>query len=205
MLARPNRTANPIPMSMLEYNEIVERKYIVLDGEPYEVIDSHVFRKQQRKPVNATKLKNLITGKVAERSFHVSEKAEEADISTQELKYLFNNKGEWWFCEVDTPSNRFKLSQDLVTSKGKFLKSDSIVTAQVFDEKIFGIKFPIKVDLKVTEAHPAVKGDTAKGGSKQVVLETGAIINVPMFVKEGDVLRINTETGEYTDRLGSNF
>jgi len=190
---------------MLEYNEIVERKYIVLDGEPYEVIDSHVFRKQQRKPVNATKLKNLVTGKVAERSFHVSEKAEEADISTKELKYLFNNKGEWWFCEVNTPSHRFKLSEDLVTSKGKFLKSDSIVTAQVFDEKIFGIKFPIKVDLKVTEAHPAVKGDTAKGGSKQVVLETGATINVPMFVKEGDILRINTETGEYTDRLGSNF
>ena len=77
---------------MLEYNEIVERKYVVLDGEPYEVLTSHVFRKQQRKPVNAVKLKNLITGKVAERSFHVSEKVEEADISTKEIKYLYTNK-----------------------------------------------------------------------------------------------------------------
>jgi elongation factor P len=82
---------------------------------------------------------------------------------------------------------------------------NSEVEALIFDEKIIGLKLPIKVDLKVTEAHPAVKGDTAKGGTKQVVLETGATINAPMFVKEGDILRINTETGEYTDRLGSNF
>ena len=190
---------------MLEYNEIVERKYIVLDGEPYEVIDSHVFRKQQRKPVNATKLKNLITGKVSERSFHVSEKAVEADITAKDIKYLFNNRGEWWFCELDNPAARFSLHSDLLGDKAKFLKENTEVQAMMFDEKIFGLKFPIKVDLKVTEAHPAVKGDTAKGGSKQVVLETGATINVPMFVKEGDILRINTETGEYTDRLGSNF
>lgn len=190
---------------MLEYNEIVERKYIIMDNEPYEVIDSHVFRKQQRKPVNATKLKNLITGKVTERSFHVSEKAEEADIENKDIKYLFNNKGEWWFCEPNDPSKRFSLSQSFIGDAGNFLKPNSLVTAMVFNEKIIGVKLPIKVDLKVTEAHPAVKGDTAKGGSKQVVLETGATISVPMFIKEGDVIRINTETGEYTDRLGSNF
>lgn len=190
---------------MLEYNEIVERKYIVLDGDPYEVIDSHVFRKQQRKPVNATKLKNLITGKITERSFHVSEKAEEADLSTRDIKFLYQNRGEWWFNEIDDASKRFSLPVEMVGEKGKFLKVNSEVEALVFDEKIIGLKLPIKVDLEVTEAHPAVKGDTAKGGTKQVVLETGATINAPMFVKEGDILRINTETGEYTDRLGSNF
>lgn len=190
---------------MLEYNEITERKYIVLDGAPYEVIDSHVFRKQQRKPVNATKLKNLITGKVMERSFHVSEKAEEADISYRDIKYLYNNRGEWWFCEVNDPSKRFQLSTEMLGSASQFLKTNSLVEAMIFDEQIIGVKLPIKVDLKVTEAHPAVRGDTAKGGSKQVVLETGATISVPMFVKEGDVIRINTETGEYTDRVGNSF
>ena len=75
-------------MSMLDYSEITLRKYIVLDGEPWEVIDAHVFRKQQRKPVNATKLKNLITGKVTERSFHVSEKVEEAEIDSRDVKFL---------------------------------------------------------------------------------------------------------------------
>jgi translation elongation factor P/translation initiation factor 5A len=79
-------------MAMLEYNEVVERKYIILDGAPYEVLSSHVFRKQQRKPVNATKLKNLFTGKVAEHSFHVSEKVEEAEIETNEVKYLYYSR-----------------------------------------------------------------------------------------------------------------
>lgn len=190
---------------MLEYNEIVERKYIILDGEPYEVINSHVFRKQQRKPVNATKLRNLITGKVTERSFHVSEKVEEADIESKEIKYLYNNRGEWWFCKPDNPSDRFKLSEDFIGEQGQFLKKDSIIDAMVFNDEIIGVKLPIKVDLKVTEANPAVKGDTAKGGNKQITLETGAVLQVPMFVKEGDVIRINTETKEYVDRLGSNF
>ena len=155
--------------------------------------------------MNATKLKNLITGKVTERSFHVSEKAEEADMADREVKYLYNNRGEWWFADPKNPSDRFKLDADMIGDKGKFLKDNSTVNVLVFDEKIIGVKFPIKVELKVVEAHPAVKGNTAQGGTKQVVLETGATINAPMFIKEGDILRINTETGEYTDRLGSNF
>jgi len=190
---------------MLEYNEIKEGKVIILDGEPWEVINSHVFRKQQRKPVNATKLKNLISGRVTERSFHVSEKAEEAEITTKDIKYLYTNKGEWWFCEANDPSKRFSMSEGAVGTGSKFLKQNSIVQAVVYDEKIIGVKLPIKVELKVIEAHPAVKGNTAQGGTKAVKLETGAEIQVPMFVKEGDVLRINTETGQYTERLGASF
>lgn len=83
-------------MSLLEYNEVTEKKFIVMDGTPYEVISSHVFRKQQRKPVNATKLKNLLSGKVTEYSFHQSEKIEEAEIEEKEVKYLYNNRGEWF-------------------------------------------------------------------------------------------------------------
>jgi elongation factor P len=84
-------------MSILEYNEVTEKRFIVMDGQPYEVLSSHVFRKQQRKPVNATKLKNLMTGKVTEYSFHQSEKVEEAEIDSREVKYLYNSRGEWWF------------------------------------------------------------------------------------------------------------
>lgn len=186
---------------MLQYNEITERKYIVIDNEPYEVISSHVFRKQQRKPVNATKLRNLITGKVKELSFHVSETVEEAEIDNKEIKYLYNNRGEWWFCELSDPSVRFKLSEELLGDGRTFLKTNSTVIALIFNEKIIGVKIPIKVDLKVIEAHPAVRGDTSKGASKEVVLETGATLQVPMFVKEGDIVRVNTESGEYTDRM----
>lgn len=191
---------------MLEYNEIVERKYIIFNSEPYEVMSSHVFRKQQRKPVNATKLRNLITGKVAEQSFHQSEKVEEADINTKEAKYLYTNKGEFWFANPKDPSNRFKIEESLIGPQAKFLKPNSTVEVLVFTEdddeegKMIGVHLPIKVELKVTDAPPAMKGDTATGGSKQITLETGAIINAPLFINENDTVIVNTETGEYVER-----
>jgi len=189
-------------MSLLEYSEITEKKYIVLQGSPYEVISSHVFRKQQRKPVNATKLKNLITGKVTEYSFHQSEKVEEAEIDSRKVKYLYTNRDEWWFTEIDDPSKRFKLTKDQVGPQGRFLKANSIIEQLLFDEKPMGFKMPISVELKVIEAPPNVKGDTATGGNKIITLETGATINAPLFVNEGDIIKINTETGEYRERIG---
>ncbi len=186
---------------MLEYNEITLRKYIVFEKEPWEVLDAHVFRKQQRKPVNATKLKNLLNGRVMEHSFHVSDKVEEAEIISRKVKYLFTNRGEWWFCSENNPADRFQLADTLIGDCRKFLKLNSTIEALQFEDKIFGVKLPIKVDLLVKEAPPAVRGDTAKGGNKIVTLETGATLNAPMFVNPGDVLRINTETGEYVERV----
>ncbi len=188
-------------MAMLEYNEILNKKVILLDGEPYEVLDAHVFRKQQRKPVNQTKLRHLITGKVTEQAFHVSEKVPEADLSTKQVKYLYTNKGERWFCSVDNPADRFMLSEETIGVGAQFMKPNMTVEALVFDEKIIGIKVPIKMELKVTEAPPAVRGNTAQGGSKVVTLETGATINAPLFINEGDLIRINTETGDYVERV----
>jgi len=186
---------------MLEYNEITERKYIVFENEPYEVISSHVFRKQQRKPVNATKMRNMLTGRIVEHSFHVSDKAMEAEIDKKEIKYLYTNKDKFWFCESSDPSKRFELPETMIGNASKFLKPNMLVDAMIYNEGIIGLKLPIKMELKVTEAHPAVKGNTAQGGTKSVVLETGAEIQVPMFIKEGDVVRVNTETGEYADRV----
>lgn len=193
-------------MAMLDYSEITLRKFIVLDGQPWEVLASHVFRKQQRKPVNAVKLKNLITGKVTERSFHVSEKVEEADMGTRDIKYLYESKGDYWFCDPTNPSDRYKIDSNLIGQEIKFMKQNSILSGLVFDDNIIGIKFPIKVELKVTEAHDAVKGNTSSGATKEVTVETGATIFVPMFIKQGDVIKINTETGDYTERVGgANF
>jgi len=208
---------------MLEYSEIREGKYIVFENEPYEVIGSHVFRKQQRKPVNAAKLRNLLTGRTVEHSFHVSDKVEEAEINKKEVKFIYTNKGEYWFSEANDPSKRFQLSEEIIGPAAKFLKPNIMIDAMLFDdplnpshsspsdarpsesrtgqERIIGLKMPIKIDLKVTEAHATTKGNTAQGASKMVKLETGVEIQVPMFVKEGDVVRVNTETGLYTDRV----
>ena len=192
-------------MGILEYNEITLRKYIVMDGDPYEVMASHVFRKQQRKPVNQTKLRNLISGKVTDRSFHQTEKAEEAELDVKKVKYLYTNKGEHWFCEENDPSKRFPVDDNVVGPQIRFIKANSIVDSVLFKEKMIGFKYPIKVELKVKEAPPAVKGDTANGGTKQIVLETGATINAPLFVTEGETIRVNTETGEYGERVGNSY
>ena len=186
---------------MLNYNEITKRKYIDVDGEPYEVINSQVSRKQQNKPVNKTKIKSLISGKVIERSFHASEKVQEADLDTQEIKYLYSNKDEFWFCDKDNPQNRFKLEKSITGATIRFLPQNKIISAIVYDEVIIGLTFPIKMDLLVTDAPPAVRGNTAQGGTKQITLETGAIINAPLFINKDDVIRVNTDTGEYTERV----
>lgn len=190
---------------MLEYNEILNRKYIVIDDEPYEVIDAHIFRMQQRKPQNKTKLKNLLTGALTEMTFHASDKVEEAELDKRNIKYLYTNRGEIWFCEEKDPSKRFKLEESVVGNALKYMKPNTIVEMLTFgedeDEKIIGVKTPIKVELKVVEAPPGIKGDTARGGNKVVKLETGAEVNVPLFINEGDLVRINTETDEYVERV----
>jgi elongation factor P len=187
---------------MLEYNEIKPRKCIVMEGQPYEVITSHVFRKQMRKPVNATKLKNLISGKVMEYSFHQNEKAEEAELDSRKIKFLYTSRGELWFCEEKDSSQRFKMTHEEVGDDIKFVKPNTLIDLVSFQGRIMGVKVPIKVELKVTEAPPATKGNTVTGGTKIVTLETGVTINAPLFVNEGDILSINTETGEYVERVG---
>lgn len=191
-------------MALLDYNEIVPKKCIVYQGEPYEVVESHVARMQQRKPQNQTKIRNLLSGRVIPISFHSSERVEEADIENKDVKYLYTRKDEVWFCNPKDPSDRFAINIELLNGKEGFLKTNSIVSAMLFDEKIIGVRLPIKVDLMVKEAPPAVKGNTVQGGTNTITLETGARINVPMFINEGDVIRINTETGSYTERVDKN-
>jgi elongation factor P len=188
-------------MAILSYNEITPKKVIEYNNEPYEVVSSHVFRMQQRKPVNQTKLRNLVSGKVVEISFHQNETVPEADIATIDAQYLYTNRGESWFCEDGNPKNRFSFPEDSVHDKVQWLKTNSIVEVMTYKEKPVTVKIPVKVDLKVTEAPPAVKGDTATGGTKIVTLESGATVNTPLFINEGDIVRINTDLGEYTERM----
>ncbi len=190
---------------MLEYNEIRENKVIMYEDEPYVVVSSHVFRKQQRKPVNATKLKNLLTGKVVEISFHVSEKVDEADLQKRDIKFLYENKGEYWFSEASDPAKRFVVPQEKIGSPAKFLKPNTIATLQTFEtddeeEVMIAVTLPIKMEFTVKDAPPSIKGNTATGGNKVVTLENGATVNAPLFVEAGQKIIINTETGEYVER-----
>jgi len=192
-------------MAQLEYNEIREGKIIIHNDEPCEVLESHVARTQQRKPQNQVKLRSLKTGKAYNETFHVSDGAVEADLDKRETKFLFTNKGEYWFADPKDPSNRFKLEEKLLGDKIKFLKPNELVNALVWtnedeEEETIGVSLPVKMTFEVKEAPPAVKGDTRTGGSKQIVLENGTVINSPLFVDVGDKIVVNTVTGEYVER-----
>jgi len=188
-------------MAILSYSEIVPKTIITYNGEPYEVLASHVFRMQQRKPVNQTKLRHLASGKVLEISFHQNETVPEADVGKMQAAYLYTNRGESWFAEAGNPKNRFSLPEEAVREQVQWLTPNTIVEVVTFDGKPLTIKIPIKVELAVREAPPSVRGNTATGGTKPVVLATGAKVDVPLFVNTGDIVRINTDTGAYTERV----
>ncbi|OGZ06468.1 MAG: hypothetical protein A2845_06135 [Candidatus Lloydbacteria bacterium RIFCSPHIGHO2_01_FULL_49_22] len=188
-------------MAILNYSEILPRRIILIDDQPYEVLDAHVFQKQKSRPVNHTKVKNLLSGNVKEVVFHQFEKADEADMGTKEVKYLYANKGEYWFCDAKDASDRFKLSADQLGNSIKFIKPNTVIDSTTFNDDIIGLKYPIKVELKITEAPPAVRGNTSGNATKAVIVETGATIYVPMFINEGDIVRINTDSGEYAERV----
>jgi elongation factor P len=188
-------------MSLLAYNDVLPKKVIIMDGEPYEVLSAWVFRKQQRKPVNQVKMRNLKSGSMMEHTFHVSDKAEEAEVESRGAKFIYQKQGEWWFHEANQPSKRFKISDDLMSEAGVYLKDNTDVDVKWFDGEPIQIKLPIKMSLKVTEAPPNNRGNTSQGGNKVVTLETGGNLTVPMFVEAGDTIVVNTESGEYVERV----
>jgi len=186
---------------MLTSGDLRKGVRILIDGEPYEVLDSNPMKKAQRRVVMQTKLKGLLTGNALERNFHQGDVFEEAELSKLSAKFLYTHRGVYFFCEEENHSKRFELGEVLLGAQAKFLKPNEIVDAIIFNEKIVSISLPIKTSLKVTEAPPGVKGDSAQGGTKIVTLETGVQVSVPLFVEEGDIIEVNTETGEYTRRI----
>lgn len=188
-------------MAVLSYNEILKGSIINYNNEPYEVLSAHIFRMQQRKPVNQTKLRQLVGGKVVEISFHQNETVTEADIDKMQARYLYTNKGESWFAEEGNPKNRFSFPEDSIHDKVQWIVPNTLVEVMTYEEKPMTIAIPVKVELVVKDAPPAVKGNTVSGGNKLVELSTGAKVTVPLFINTGDIIRINTDSGEYTERV----
>ena len=185
----------------LSYSDLKSGVVFVYEGEPYQVLKSDFLRKQQRKPVMQTEIKNLISGKVLQRNFHMNESFEEADVEREEIKYLYSNRGEFWFCAADDPSQRFQLPEEVGGAQMQFVKENSLVKSINFNDEPIGVEVPIKMDLEVKDAPPSIKGNTASGGNKQIELETGAKISAPLHINTGDIVRVNTQTGEYDTRV----
>jgi len=186
---------------MLTFNNLKKGVRIILDGAPYEITEAAPLFKGRGHSVLQTKVKNLITGNVISQTFHPSDVFEEAELKKLQAKFLYAHRNQYFFSEINQPSKRFNLSQSQIGSQAKFLKPEQIVDTLIYKEKITNISLPIKVHLRVIEAPPGIKAGRAEAGTKQVVLETGATINVPLFVKEGDIIEVNTQTGQYVRRI----
>jgi len=180
-------------------NDIKKGLSIIYNNEPYLVMEAKFVRMQQRKPVMQTKLKNLITGKVLEYSFKPGERVEEADLSKGKANYMYKDDSAAYF--MDNKSfEQFSIPLEQIGSKIKFLKEGTDCDVLYFDAKPITVEIPVKMALKVTSSPPGVKGDSSSNVTKQITLETGAVINAPLFVKEGEIIMVNTETEEYVGR-----
>ncbi len=187
-------------MSVLDFSDLKGTGQILkYNGEPYQIIWSNFMRTAQRKPVIQTKMRNLITGKVMEYSFKYGEKIEGADVLRKKMQYLYSDGSGASFMDPESYETTV-MPLELVADQIKFLKDGTDTSVLFFEDKPIGLDLPVKIDLKVTETMPGVKGDTATGGTKPATLETGHVVNVPLFIKEGDTVRVDTRSGDYVER-----
>jgi len=184
---------------MLSINEIKQGTLIQVSGEPYVVLKAEHHKMARGGAVLKTKLKNLIVGNVIEKTWQGNDRAEEAETEKKKVNYMYKDDKEAYFMDNQT-YEQFSLPLEQIGSKQNFLKDGIDVDILYFQDKPVAIDLPIKIELKVISAPPGVKGNSAGSVTKQVELETGAKINVPLFINEGDVIRVNTETGEYVER-----
>lgn len=185
---------------MYTITDLKPGRAITLDGQPYIVVSSQFGRKSQSKANMQCKLKNLKTGAVVAKNFQGSEKIEEADVGFRRVQFLYGDEKQGYtFMDLQS-YDQFPLSADVLEQVKGYLTEGLEVDALMFEENPIGIQLPSTAVLTVKETIPGVKGDTATGGSKPALLETGISVNVPLFINEGDKVKVNTETGEYMAR-----
>jgi elongation factor P len=172
---------------------------IELDGVPHVVIDYQWVKPGKGGAFNRTKLKNMRTGSIAERTFRTEEKLESAVLDERRAQFLYRSGDEYHFMDTET-YEQFFLSEEQLGSARDYLKEEMVVTIISHRGSPLTVEVPTFVELAVVETDPGVRGDTASGGSKPATLETGAIIQVPLFINIGDRLRVDTRTGAYIER-----
>lgn len=185
---------------MISTNDFHTGLTIELDGDIYMVIDFQHVKPGKGSAFVRSKLKNLRSGSTTERTFRAGEKVPRALIERKEMEYLYASGEEYIF--MDTESyEQISLSRQKLGDNLKYLKENMQLNILLFKGEILGLELPNSVELKVVETEPGFKGDTAAGGSKPAKLETGLVVQVPFFINEGDVLRIDTRTGAYLERV----
>lgn len=185
---------------MYVITELKPGRAIQLEGVPYLIVASQFGRKSQSKANMQCKLKNLKTGAVVQKNFQGSEQVSPADVGYRRVQYLYTDGEQYTFMDLNS-YDQFFLNKEMLGDTVQYLVEGGEVDALMFEEQPIGVQLPSTVDLKIVETIPGVKGDTATGGTKPAKLESGLTINVPLFLQEGDRVKVNTETGEYMKKV----
>jgi elongation factor P len=184
---------------MYGINDLKTGTTFELDGQPYTVLDYQHSKQGRSGAVLRTKIKNLLTGATVQRTFSGNEKFNEVQIERKKVQYLYVDNSRYFFMDQNDYS-QFDLSSEDLGNNISYLKDGEVVQFQFYADKPINLDLPVKMDFLVTQAGEGLKGDTASGATKSVTIETGLKVNVPLFIKEGDVIRVNTMDGSYVER-----
>lgn len=186
-------------MASYSTNDFRSGLKVMLDGDPCSIVENEFVKPGKGQAFNRVKLKNLNTGRVWERTFKSGESLEGADVMDREMEYLYNDGEFWHFMEPDT-FEQFQADKKAVGDNALWLREQDRITVTLYNGSPLAVTPPNHVELEIVETDPGLKGDTAQGGTKPATLTTGAVVKVPLFITQGEVVRVDTRTGEYLGR-----
>ncbi len=186
-------------MSIISTNEFKNGSKVLLDGQPHSILGNEAVKPGKGQAFNRVKLRNLITHRVIERTFKSGDTLETADVADVDVQYLYNDGTEWHFMQTES-FEQYQIQAETLGDTMKWLKEQDVCLLTLFNGVPLSVEPPNSVTLTVTETDPGLRGDTSGGGGKPATLETGAVVRVPLFVQIGDVIKVDTRTGEYLSR-----
>ncbi len=187
-------------MATYNTNEFKGGLKIILDGDPYNIVENEMVKPGKGQAFNRVKIKNLKNGRVIERTFKSGENVEAADVLDLEMQYLYTDGSDWHFMEPKS-FEQYAISKQVVADSSKWLKEQDICVVTLWNGMPLSILPPNFVVLEVTQTDPGVRGDTSGGGVKPATLKTGAVVRVPLFINEGEQIKVDTRTGTYVSRV----
>jgi elongation factor P len=187
-------------MGSYNTNEFRAGLKIILDGDPFAIVENEMVKPGKGQAFNRVRIRNLKTGRVVDRTFKSGDSVEAADVVDVPMQYLYND-GEFWHFMVPESFEQYAADKNVVGDAAQWLKAQDVCTITLWNNSPLDMMPPIFVELTVTQTDPGLRGDTATGGTKPATLETGAVVRVPLFLEEGTIIKVDTRTGEYVSRV----
>lgn len=187
-------------MANYSTNEFKAGLKVMLDGDPCSIVENELVKPGKGQAFNRVKLRNLMTGRVGEKTFKSGDSLEGADVMDLEMEYLYTDGDMWYFMKTDGSFEQYAVEKKALGDTVKWLKEQVPYILTLWNDKAISVTPPNFIELEVVETDPGLKGDTAQGGSKPATLSSGAVVRVPLFINQGEVLKVDTRSGEYVSR-----